>query len=161
MGCAHPQSTLEVPDGACIGQVAGVGHADEALPNAAIKQRVFGVFIGEVAIELLQNDDLDQHFGRVRGPSAFGLGGFTSSMRIDHLRQRRPIHQPAKRIQNFGELRDFLAPVVFCEQIMPLLFHLFPSRFRRDSTPSQSRGGGVRSSHLIAPIEDKHLLPHL
>ena len=76
----------------------GRRHADEALPVTTIQQGILGVFVREIAVELLQNDDLDQRFGQLRSSSTFGLRRFTSSALGDHLRQYFSINQPAERI---------------------------------------------------------------
>lgn len=73
------QQLLERSNRAGIGQVAGVGQADKALPARPVQPCVFHRLVGQVAVELLEDDDLVQRFGRVRGPSAFrfplGLDG--------------------------------------------------------------------------------------
>jgi hypothetical protein len=56
---AASNQVLECPERAGVRQVAGISHADEALPREAIKQCVFHLLIGEIAVELLEDNDLE------------------------------------------------------------------------------------------------------
>lgn len=96
-----------------------VGQQFFECPAHAVEQAVFHLFVGWVAVELLQDHNLEQCFGGVWWPVAFRAFALATGGVVDGFGKSAPVHQPLQSFQRARKLRQLRFPL-FRHSVTPM-----------------------------------------